>query len=409
MSHAATLSATVPGRRPLDAVERAIGVATEGAAAVLVVAEVVILLLGVVSRFVFDAPLVWSDELASLLFLWLAMVGAAIALRRGAHMRLSTVTARLSPRLAACARGAGGRRAAAVPGAAGRPGARLRRGPGLHRDAGAGLARQRARRRHAGRHRAHAADLAPAPGAPRLARRRAGGAGAGGRRGRAVGRRARPRGHGQLEPAGLLRAAGGGRGAARRAHRLRVRPGHRGLPAHRHLDAARRRGGPARRGHELADPARRAAVRAAGPAGRGDRHGARHGGLPRGADRPRARRPVLRAAGRHAARVGHLGLQGRRHGRGRARAVPRDEAPRPRRGRDGVAARGLGRHGGDDPAVAGADRHRLRHRRVDLGAVHRRAAARPRAGGRAGVPGPAPRRTRPPSPARRCSTVAAPS
>ncbi len=50
------------------------------------VAETIILLMGVVSRFVFDRPLVWSDELASLLFLWLAMFGAAIALSpRVAH------------------------------------------------------------------------------------------------------------------------------------------------------------------------------------------------------------------------------------------------------------------------------------------------------------------------------------
>lgn len=77
--------------------ERAVLRAMEALAAVLVVAEVVILLMGVVSRFVFERPLVWSDELASLLFLWLAMVGAAIALSRGAHMRLSTVTAMLSP------------------------------------------------------------------------------------------------------------------------------------------------------------------------------------------------------------------------------------------------------------------------------------------------------------------------
>ena len=88
-------TAPAAARRPLDLVERAIAVATEGTAAALVVAEVAILLMGVVSRFVFNAPLLWSDELASLLFLWLAMVGAAIALRRGAHMRLSTVTARL--------------------------------------------------------------------------------------------------------------------------------------------------------------------------------------------------------------------------------------------------------------------------------------------------------------------------
>jgi len=81
----------------LHLADRALGWLTEVPAAVLVVAEVVILFMGVVSRFVFNRPLVWSDEVASLLFLWLAMLGAAIALRRGAHMRLTTIAARLSP------------------------------------------------------------------------------------------------------------------------------------------------------------------------------------------------------------------------------------------------------------------------------------------------------------------------
>ncbi|MFB9123135.1 TRAP transporter small permease [Paraburkholderia dipogonis] len=60
------------------------------------------LLAGVTSRYILHAPLVWSDELASMLFLWLAMLGAVIALRRGEHMRM---TARSSAwRHPACAR-----------------------------------------------------------------------------------------------------------------------------------------------------------------------------------------------------------------------------------------------------------------------------------------------------------------
>ena len=94
---AATAEVSMGARSPVGVVERVIGHAMEIVAAVLVVAEVVILLMGVVSRFVFDRPLVWSDELASLLFLWLAMVGAAIALNRTAHMQLSTVTAMMPP------------------------------------------------------------------------------------------------------------------------------------------------------------------------------------------------------------------------------------------------------------------------------------------------------------------------
>ena len=94
---AATAEVSMAARSPVGVAERVLGRVMEAVAAVLVVAEVVILLMGVVSRFVFDRPLVWSDELASLLFLWLAMVGAAIALNRNAHMQLSTVTAMMQP------------------------------------------------------------------------------------------------------------------------------------------------------------------------------------------------------------------------------------------------------------------------------------------------------------------------
>ena len=97
MSQTATFTATPAGGGSVVLIERALGWVTDVAAAILVVAETIILLMGVVSRFVFDRPLVWSDEIASLLFLWLAMIGAAIALRRGAHMRLSTVAALLLP------------------------------------------------------------------------------------------------------------------------------------------------------------------------------------------------------------------------------------------------------------------------------------------------------------------------
>ncbi len=71
--------------------ETAIGALVEAAAALLVTAEIVILLAGVVSRYGFDRPLVWSDELASILFLWLAMLGAVIAFRREEHMRMTAV------------------------------------------------------------------------------------------------------------------------------------------------------------------------------------------------------------------------------------------------------------------------------------------------------------------------------
>ena len=65
--------------------------------AALVVVEMVVLFAGVFSRFVLHSPVTWSDELASILFLWLAMLGAVIALQRGEHMRLTAIVGRLSP------------------------------------------------------------------------------------------------------------------------------------------------------------------------------------------------------------------------------------------------------------------------------------------------------------------------
>jgi tripartite ATP-independent transporter DctM subunit len=77
--------------------------AVEVPAAILVVAEIFILSAGVFARFVLNAPLVWSDELAGILFLWLAMLGAVIALQRGEHMRMTAIVNRLTPRHAALA------------------------------------------------------------------------------------------------------------------------------------------------------------------------------------------------------------------------------------------------------------------------------------------------------------------
>ncbi len=70
---------------------------TEIPAAALVVIEVAILFTGVVFRYALDNPLVWTDELAGALFLWLVMLGSVIALRRGQHMRLSALSRWVSP------------------------------------------------------------------------------------------------------------------------------------------------------------------------------------------------------------------------------------------------------------------------------------------------------------------------
>lgn len=87
-----------PGRSSRRPAAWALTLLTEIPAAILVVVEVGVLFAGVLARYVFDHPLVWTDELAGILFLWLAMLGAVIALRRGEHMRLTFVLRRAGPR-----------------------------------------------------------------------------------------------------------------------------------------------------------------------------------------------------------------------------------------------------------------------------------------------------------------------
>lgn len=90
-------SAALPGARFAHAFARAVGHLIEFAAAALMVAEVAILLCGVIWRYGLDSPLVWSDELASALFSWLAMLGSVLALMRGEHMKMTAVVKRWSP------------------------------------------------------------------------------------------------------------------------------------------------------------------------------------------------------------------------------------------------------------------------------------------------------------------------
>ncbi|MFJ3487794.1 TRAP transporter large permease subunit [Pseudomonas sp. NPDC090202] len=93
---------SAPSRNPLlrigHGLDAALRWGTEGGAALLVVIEVALLFCSVFSRYVLNQPIVWGDELASLLFLWLAMLGSVVAMRRGEHMRLTSFIAHLPAR-----------------------------------------------------------------------------------------------------------------------------------------------------------------------------------------------------------------------------------------------------------------------------------------------------------------------
>jgi tripartite ATP-independent transporter DctM subunit len=95
------MSRTVPCPAPvgnmIEKLEGGLMWAVEAVAALLVLGEIVLLFSGGVSRYALHRPLDWSDELASLLFLWLAMLGAVIAFWRGNHMRMTALVDRVSP------------------------------------------------------------------------------------------------------------------------------------------------------------------------------------------------------------------------------------------------------------------------------------------------------------------------
>ncbi len=88
-------------RPTLRRLERWLSLVVAVPASIAVLLEVGILFYGVVMRFVFNTPLVWGDELATMVFLWLAMLGAVLALCNGEHMRMTTIVMHLPPRLRA--------------------------------------------------------------------------------------------------------------------------------------------------------------------------------------------------------------------------------------------------------------------------------------------------------------------
>src|SRR5215218_8031397 len=61
----------------------------EGASAGLLLALISLVLIGVVFRYFLSSPVVWIDEVASIVFIWLSMLGAVLAIHRGEHLRLT--------------------------------------------------------------------------------------------------------------------------------------------------------------------------------------------------------------------------------------------------------------------------------------------------------------------------------
>ncbi|MBE9603814.1 TRAP transporter large permease subunit [Acetobacteraceae bacterium H6797] len=98
-SSAVTAGAEAGGIFPtiMRKLEAGLGGIVAVCASALVAVEIVLLFSGVVARYLLHTPIIWADELATILFMWLAMLGAVIAFQRGSHMRMTALITRASP------------------------------------------------------------------------------------------------------------------------------------------------------------------------------------------------------------------------------------------------------------------------------------------------------------------------
>ncbi len=80
-------------------VRSALANVVEGALLVLMAVLCVDVFLGVFSRYVLVRTFTWYDEIARLVFVWMIFLGAAVAVKRGAHFRLHLLVDRFPARL----------------------------------------------------------------------------------------------------------------------------------------------------------------------------------------------------------------------------------------------------------------------------------------------------------------------
>ncbi len=71
--------------------KQALGNIVEWVSAMLVVALTVVVFIQVFNRFVLKTPLAWSEDLAMLLFQWVAFLGAALGVKRMRHFGIELV------------------------------------------------------------------------------------------------------------------------------------------------------------------------------------------------------------------------------------------------------------------------------------------------------------------------------
>jgi TRAP-type C4-dicarboxylate transport system permease small subunit len=82
-------------RAVATSLDRAVAGLEAAVIAVLVTLLTAITFAQVAARYVFGDPLIWSEEAARYLFVWVSMIGAALAIREGGHFGLDLLIRRV--------------------------------------------------------------------------------------------------------------------------------------------------------------------------------------------------------------------------------------------------------------------------------------------------------------------------
>ena len=93
MSRPAESTGSAPeGLRPLRILWSVFTRPVEWACGLLMTGITISVFLQVITRYVLAYPLDWPEELARILFVWVALLGAVLALRRAAHFSIGALT-----------------------------------------------------------------------------------------------------------------------------------------------------------------------------------------------------------------------------------------------------------------------------------------------------------------------------
>jgi TRAP-type C4-dicarboxylate transport system permease small subunit len=82
---------------PLGSLKRALDWLIDGTTIGLMAILATVVFVAVITRYFFNLPLAWSEEVSRYSFIWATFLGAVICLREGTHLSVDLLVQRLSP------------------------------------------------------------------------------------------------------------------------------------------------------------------------------------------------------------------------------------------------------------------------------------------------------------------------